>query len=242
MPVILTLEEIGFPSPVTFFVGENGSGKSTILEAIAVGTNAVTIGSEEAARDDTLAHVRLLAQSLVFARGKLARSGFYFRSEDAFGFTKRVAGMMKEFDDLAEEYDREWTGEKKKERIRFVRGQKSELASKYGANPDAYSHGEAFLHLFRQRCVPNGLYLLDEPETPLSPLRQLALLATLKQMVQAKCQFIVATHSPILMAFPGATILNFQDGRIQPTAYDEVEHVSLTRAFLNNPESFLRQL
>ena len=106
----------------------------------------------------------------------------------------------------------------------------------------AMSHGESFLNVFAQRCVPGGLYLLDEPETPLSPLRQLALLSHIKQRVTQACQFIIATHSPILMASPGASILSFDNDAIAPIAYDDVEHVSLTRAFLNDPEAFCRRL
>jgi predicted ATPase len=96
--------------------------------------------------------------------------------------------------------------------------------------------------LFQARFVPGGLYLLDEPEAPLSPLRQLSLLALLKQMVDQDAQFILATHSPILMAFPGAQILSFDHSPLQPIAYKDLEHVTLTRDFLADPDSFLRHL
>ena len=87
-----------------------------------------------------------------------------------------------------------------------------------------------------------GLYLLDEPEAALSPMRQLTFIAALKQMIQENSQFIIATHSPILLAFPDAQILQFADGRIQEVQYAQLEHVNLTRDFLSNPESFLRHL
>ena len=90
--------------------------------------------------------------------------------------------------------------------------------------------------------MPGGLYLLDEPEAPLSPVRQLGFLALLKQMVQQDSQFIIATHSPIIFAFPGATILSFDESPMRPVQYEELEHVTLTRAFLNNPQSYLRHL
>ena len=100
-----------------------------------------------------------------------------------------------------------------------------------------------FLKFFEARFVPRGLYMLDEPEAPLSPLRQLSLLSMLKEMVEAKeAQFIIATHSPILMAFPDAAIMSFDDYPVRPVAYEDVEHVSLTRDFLNRPEQFLRHL
>jgi predicted ATPase len=98
------------------------------------------------------------------------------------------------------------------------------------------------LKLFQSRFVAGGLYLLDEPEAPLSPQRQLALMSMLKEMIDQEAQFIIATHSPILMAFPGARILSFDDHPVREAHYDDVEHVSLTRAFLNNPQSFLRRL
>ncbi len=90
--------------------------------------------------------------------------------------------------------------------------------------------------------VPNGLYLLDEPETPLSPLRQLALISIIKEKVNKDCQFIIASHSPILMAFPDAVILSFENDKIEVTDYADIEHVSLTKAFLNDPGSYLRHL
>ena len=105
------------------------------------------------------------------------------------------------------------------------------------------SHGESFLELFQRRFAPRGLYLLDEPEAPLSPVRQLALLALLREMTGAgESQFIIATHSPILMAFPGATIYSLDGGTPRRVAWDDLEHVALTRDFLNDPDTFLRRL
>ena len=107
---------------------------------------------------------------------------------------------------------------------------------------DHVSHGESFLQLFQSRFVPNGLYLLDEPEAPLSPLRQLSLIALIKQMITEDAQFIIATHSPILMAFPGAEILNFDEIPIQTIPYEELQHVEIMRGFLNNPNAYLNHL
>ena len=98
------------------------------------------------------------------------------------------------------------------------------------------------MKVFQLRLSPNGLYLLDEPEAALSPLRQLTLLALMKQSVEENCQFIIATHSPILMAFLGAQILSFDEPPISPVEYDELQHVKITRAFLRDPESFLHRL
>jgi predicted ATPase len=121
----------------------------------------------------------------------------------------------------------------------------SELAAmreQYGRQLINFSHGESFLELFQARFRPDGLYLLDEPEAPLSPAHQLTFLSLLKQMVAQNCQFLIATHSPILMAYPDATILSFDETPIQPVAYDDLEHVAITRSFLNNPDQYLRHL
>lgn len=121
-------------------------------------------------------------------------------------------------------------------------GQLNDIQRRYGDGLDARSHGESFLALFQSRFVPGGFYLLDEPEVPLSPLRQLALLSALKEMVAQDAQFIIATHSPILMAFPGADILCFDEGKIRKVSYDNLEHVKLTRDFLLNPKEFVDRL
>jgi predicted ATPase len=99
------------------------------------------------------------------------------------------------------------------------------------------------LRLFQERFVPNGLYLLDEPEAPLSPMRQLAFVALIKHAVEDEgAQCIIATHSPIILAIPHATIYSFDGGTVQPIAYDDTEHVRLTRDFLNRPDQFLKHL
>ena len=107
---------------------------------------------------------------------------------------------------------------------------------------DTQSHGESFLRFFGERLVPNGTYFLDEPEAPLSPARQLSFLALLKELVAADGQAIIATHSPILLAFPGAVILSFDGDTIAQVAYEDLDHVRLTRDFLADPEAFLRHL
>jgi len=117
-----------------------------------------------------------------------------------------------------------------------------DLERRYGAGLDAHSHGESFLALFQARFVPDGLYLLDEPEAPLSPIRQLALISAIKDMLNRNGQFIIATHSPILMAFPDASLLDFDGGQIHPARFEELEHVRLMRDFLQDPQAFLRNL
>ncbi len=247
LPLVRRFERLELDSAVTFFTGENGTGKSTLLEAMAASANLVAVGGFDIERDESLKSARELGKSLRLGWTKRTHHGFFLRSEDFFRFQSRVNQNQKELGDLADSYEAELeTDPRNAAGIRrargYILGQKSALESKYGADADARSHGEAFLDFFEQRLVPNGLYLLDEPEAPLSPLRQLAFLALLKRFVALDCQFLITTHSPILMAFPGAVLLDFNSHPLLPIAYDEVEHVSLTRAFLNNPDAYLRRL
>jgi predicted ATPase len=121
-------------------------------------------------------------------------------------------------------------------------GQLHAMRARYPREPGAASHGEAFVDFFEARFVPDGLYLLDEPEAPLSPLRQLAFVKLLMDKVEQGAQFVIATHSPIILACPGAAIHSFDGGEIHPVEYADLEHVRLTRDFLNNPGVFLSRL
>lgn len=234
LPLIQHFAELKFHSSVTFFVGENGSGKSTLLEAIAAGINLAAIGGDDLDRDTTLAQARELGKGLKYVWRQKSHRGFFLRAEDFFNYARRLQSLTKELEEIADGYSGMARGS--------ILAQRQALIEKYGENLDANSHGESFLKLFKARFVPGGLYLLDEPEAPLSPQRQLALLFLLREMVDENAQFIIATHSPLLMAFPGAQIFSFDDHPAREIAYDDVEHVALTRAFLNNPQSFLRHL
>jgi predicted ATPase len=247
LPLVRHFKPLTLPSAVTFFTGENGTGKSTLLEAIAAGANLPTAGGADIESDASLNGPRQLGDQLRLGWKKRTRRGFFLRAEDFFRFQQRINQSQKELGELADNYTAEMEADPANaEAIAFARGsilgQKRELEIRYGADADARSHGEAFLNFFEQRLVPGGLYLLDEPEAPLSPLRQLAFLALLKRFVAQDCQFLITTHSPILMAFPGAALLDFNVHPVAPIAYDEVEHVALTRAFLGNPDAYLRRL
>lgn len=234
-----------FTTPVTFLVGENGSGKSTVLEGLAVAAQMITVGSGNAHRDKTLAHVQELSKWLKLIWNKRTRKGFFLRAEDFFGYVKQQhqtrQEMQAEIARVEEEYKDRSKQAQGLARMPFA-NQLADMHNRYGEGLDTQSHGESFLALFQSRFVPGGLYLLDEPEAPLSPLRQIALLSVLNLMVEQEAQFIIATHSPILMAFPDATILNFDTSPISPIAYQDLEHVNLMRDFLNQPEAFLRHL
>ena len=242
---ILNEMELTFTKPVTFFVGENGTGKSTLMESIACAAEMVTVGSENVKTDKSLSAQRELAKYLRLAWVKRTKKGFFLRAEDFFGYAKRLNQMRAEMEDDLHDLDREF--ENRSEYARSLAkmstsGQLIDIQLRYGDGLDTRSHGESFLALFQSRFVPGGLYLLDEPEAPLSPLRQLALISALKEMITQEAQFIIATHSPILMAFPDAELLSFDGGKIRPVEFDQLEHVRLTRDFLQDPGAFIERL
>jgi predicted ATPase len=234
LPILRGLTPLRFVRPVTFFVGENGSGKSTLLEALAVASDAVALGGANLREDPTLAAARSLADGLTLSRSGRPRAKSFLRAEDVFGYTQRLAHEMRELGATASDF----AGTRAE---RYIAAQRNALSGRYGENPDARSHGETFLALLEARLVPAGLYFLDEPETPLSPTRVLALLAMLVDAVASGSQFVIATHSPILMALPEAALWHF-DREIRSVDYDDVEHVRVTRDFLNAPARYLRHL
>jgi len=232
---------------VTFFVGENGSGKSTLLEGIAAAARLSTVGSAEVQQDDTLEAQRRLGKALRLSWAKRTTRGFFLRAEDFFGFTKRLARMRAELIvEMREAAALYKAGGRSQTALGLKQGPLqasiAELEKRYGAQLDANSHGESFLKLFQSRFVPGGLYLLDEPEAPLSPQSQLALLAMIGDMVAQDAQFIIATHSPLLLAFPDAQIYTFDRMPVQVVAYDDLDHVRITRDFLNAPNRYLTQI
>jgi predicted ATPase len=245
VPVVRSLAEIKFTTPVTFFVGENGSGKSTVMEALACAVESITVGSESVKTDKTLAPVRRLAKYFKLAWTKRTRKGFFMRAEDFFGYARSMRETREELEEEYNNVERDYKGRSKYAadlaRSAYA-GQLSAMQNRYGKDLDNFSHGEAFLTLFQARFVPGGLYLMDEPEAALSPSRQLSFLSALKQMVENEAQFIIATHSPIILAYPDAQILQFREGAIREVKYNDLEHVNLTRDFLANPEAFLRYL
>ncbi len=245
VPILQTMGTLHFTAPVTFFVGENGSGKSTLMEAIACAAEMVTVGAESVRTDKSLAHARELGKYLKLTWNKRTKKGFFLRAEDFFGYAKRQNEIRDEMEADLREIDKEY-----KDRSEYAKalasmsykGQLHDMQRRYGDGLDARSHGESFLTLFQSRFVSGGLYLMDEPEAPLSAMRQLGMIALLKQMVEQESQFIIATHSPILMAFPGASILSFDNGQLRAVRYSELEQVALLRDFLNNPEAFTAHL
>jgi predicted ATPase len=245
VPAVAALGRLDLTAPVTFFVGENGSGKSTLLEGLAAAAGAVTVGSDGVEQDETLAEQRRLARQLKLTWGRRTHRGFFLRAEDFFGFARRVARLRGEMQQRLAEVERDFA-----DATDWARGLAAgpalnslhELERRYGVSLDARSHGEGFLKLFQSRLVSDGLYFLDEPEAPLSPQNQLALIAMLRASVDDGSQFVIATHSPILLALPGAAILSFDENPIAAVPFAELEHVRLTREFLADPDRYLRYL
>lgn len=247
VPVVRALDRLDLDAPVTFLVGENGSGKSTLLEAIAAAAGLPTVGSHDVGADASLDAQRALGAALRLVWRTRARRGFFLRAEDFFGFTKRIAQLRSDLVTELATLEREYREQDRSAHALTLasgpaRASLAELEARYGADLDAMSHGQGFLELFGARLVPGGLYLLDEPEAPLSPHSQLALLAMIGDLVGQGAQFVVATHSPILLAYPDARIYSCDTAPPTVVPYEELPHVLVTRDFLNAPERYLRHL
>lgn len=245
IPALSAVERIDFNAPVTLLVGENGCGKSSLLEALAIASEAIAAGSAEVAEDHSLDHLHPLAEDMSLEWRARPVRGLYVRAEDFFGYTKRLkiiqAELEAESQQLAHELDEHSVMAKLLSQSPFQR-ELQDLKEKYGDDLDAHSHGESFMKFFEARLKPNYLHLLDEPEAPFSPSLQFTLMAYISQLISQGAQFIIATHSPLLLAFPGATILSLDSAPLQQADYDELEHVRFFRSFLQNPESYLRHL
>ena len=220
IPAINKLDYIKFTEGVTIFVGENGTGKSTLLEAIAVSLGFNAEGGTLNFNFSTRETHSDLHKYFRLAKGfKKHKDGFFLRAESFYN----VATEIDELDE-ASDYGRP-------------------IKDSYGGKSlHNQSHGESFISLLFKRFWGNGLYILDEPEAALSPNRQLAVISRISQLVKKNSQFIIATHSPILMAYPGATIYQIDETGIHEVAYEDTEHYQVTKAFINNPKRMLDEL
>lgn len=243
LPLFRQFTELELTVPVTFLVGDNGSGKSTLLEIVAAGMRLPSLGEHALDSHPQMASARAALPAFRFSRSAPIRHGFYFRADDATGFLQSVQRSLREHQDIARELGQSVPeGWGRDRAVSMAEAQSAALADRYGEDPLGRSHGELYLDLFRSRITKAGLYIMDEPETPLSPTNVLALIAIIQDAVARGAQFIIATHSPILMALPEAEILDVNRSPPVSVAWDEVEHVVLTRSFLNHPETFLKHL
>lgn len=243
LPVLQAFNPIEFKTPVSIFIGENGSGKSTILEALAYAIGLPTISNQNIEYDGSLKAAKALAPFLKLAWASKSKRGLFFRAEDFLGFVRSIQDVRAAFDKDMQDWEASLEGGALNRVRSMVTNQKNALIAKYGQDLNAYSHGEGFMKIFESRFTQRGVYILDEPEASLSPIRQLSLMALIQDMVKLQqAQFIMATHSPIIMGLPGATLYELRDGKINEVAYESTEHYQITKAFLENKEAFLRHL
>ncbi|MCA9077860.1 MAG: AAA family ATPase [Planctomycetaceae bacterium] len=210
-----------FESPVTFFVGENGSGKSTLLEAIAVLSGFPLGGGSrnELAESHGLNEQSQLAELIRLGFGMTPKDGYFFRAELQASFASLLDQRKADPDFRGDPY-----------------------AAYGGQSLLTRSHGEAFLSVIQNRFT-SGLFLMDEPESALSPQRQLTLLTLIYDMVNAGAsQVIIATHSPILLTYPDARIVSFDHGPLKHVTIEETSHHQITTGILSNPEAYWRHL
>lgn len=200
---------------VTFLVGENGSGKSTLLEAVAIAYGFNPEGGSKNFNFATKETHSILSEYIKIARGvKRAKDGFFLRAESFYNLASQI-----------DELDLEMFG--------------ASISASYGGKSLHHqSHGESFMSLVMNRFGGRGIYILDEPEAALSPTRQMALMSRIHQLVLDNSQFIIATHSPMIMAYPNAVIYNVEKG-FEEIKYEETEHYQVTKGFLNNPKKML---
>ena len=218
IPSLKNFQGIKIDKPVTFFVGENGSGKSTLLEAIAVALGLNPEGGSKNFNFATKETHSELGKLLEIARGPMREEdGFFLRAESFYNLATEV-----------EELDGS--------------GFESFYDSYGGKSLHDQSHGESFRSLILNRFRPRGIYLLDEPEAALSPTSQMSLLCLIDELVKKDCQFIIASHSPIILAYPNADIYEFSEAGIEKKSYKETESYSVTKAFLDDPERMMNFL
>ena len=219
LPIFCDGLDLALKSDVTFFVGENGSGKSTFLESIAVAYGFNPEGGTKNFSFSTRVSHSDLCDYLRISQGvRKARDGFFLRAESYFNLATEIENLDKE------------------------PGGARIIDSYGGKSLHEQSHGESFLALLNNRFGGNGVYILDEPEAALSPKRQLAMLSRMRTLVEKDSQFIIATHSPILLGYPGAQIFGFDEGKIKEIKYQETDHYQITKDFLESPDAFLRYL
>nr|WP_174416622.1 AAA family ATPase [Terribacillus goriensis] len=219
LPVIQNLAKLSFHPNVTYIIGENGMGKSTLLEAIAV---ALGFNPEGGSRNFSFSsyesHSCLHEYIRIVRGGNRPRDGYFFRAETFYNVATNI-----------EEMDRVGFGRK--------------IIDSYGGKSlHEQSHGEAFFAAFMERFSGNGLYILDEPEAALSPIRQLSMLARIDELVEEGSQFIISTHAPLLMAYPDAKILQLDAEGIDEVQLEETQHYSIMKQFFEDRGRLLHHL
>ncbi len=220
LPIVQILRsKLQFTSNITFFVGENGSGKSTLLEALAISVGLNPEGGTANFNFNTRhSHSPLCDHLRVGKNKKRPKNSYFLRAESFFNVATEI-----------EHLDKEPAGPK--------------IIDSYGGTSlHEQSHGESFMALIQNRFGSNGLYILDEPEAALSPKKQMTLLCTLNDLIKRNCQFIIATHSPILLSFPNSEIYEISKECVKKTPYEETDTYKTTKDFLNHHQKYLHYL
>ncbi len=222
LPLIRKLGRIAMHPSVTYFVGENGTGKSTLLEAVAVALGFNAEGGTRGFSHNNRASHSSLYRHLTISRGAVPRDGFFLRAESYFNLATEIEWM-----DSIEEREE-------------IRSPPPKVIDSYGGKSlHEQSHGESFFALFMNRFGGQGLYILDEPEAALSPNRQMSFLTRVQELVRQGSQFLIATHSPIVLAYPDAQIYELSTDGAEPVSYDATDTVQVTRRFLNQRKELL---
>ena len=243
LPIVKNFEELQFDKPISFFVGENGSGKSTFLEAIAAYTEVPLAGSLRLEDDVSLDAASRLGRYFYMKYAEKTRHGFFIRAEDFIGFSRNIKNQIKALDDEIKEVKENFDGGDINLTIGAIEGEKQAFIKRYTKDLEAMSHGEGFMKFFTSRITGRGLYLIDEPEAALSPSRQLSLLSIILEKVRKTgSQFIIATHSPIIMSVPESEVFLFDDDQISKVNYKDTDHYKITKGILENPEPIMKEL
>ncbi len=243
VPSISGIDELDLSNNITIFVGDNGSGKSTLLKALAHNHEAINV-SMHSLDDDFYDSIKPLSKALKVTYKERSKKGFFFSGEEFITYISKLEQEKKELLQQIKEVEEEY-----KDKSVFARNQALSAPSKelhalntmYDGSLGHRSHGEGFLSFFKARMHSNGIYFLDEPETPLSTINQYQLVVMLTDLVKKGSQIIIATHSPILMALKGACIYQFTD-IVEQISYDEIESISFLKHFLNNKDVFIERI
>ena len=227
---------------ITFFIGDNGTGKSTLIESIAFRLQLPHMDGSEYSKKSFQAAVRLAP--FLELQFKIDRPvGFFFRAEDFGDYMNSIDRADQRLHDQLISLEGEVPDHIIQEMKDNANYQLYHTRLNYGGELSTFSHGEAYLKIIQEKIKKPGIFILDEPEAALSPARQLSLIYQIQSHLQSyQSQFIIATHSPILMSMPGALIYEITEDGMLPTPAEETEHVRITKSFLNNPELYLRHL
>ena len=227
---------------INIFIGDNGSGKSTLLETIAYSINLPLIGGFIKDVKDFEA-ARILKPYLQLDWKRDTQVGFFFRAEDFSAFVDSVEKERIKLKSQLHDLYGHVSDAVIEQMIESQNNALMKMRKKYGKDMLGFSHGEAYLEILQTRIKSKGVYLLDEPEAALSPLKQLALIVFILEMMKHNnAQFIIATHSPILMGIPGALLYEIREAEMEQVEFRNTEHYRITKTFLENPEAYLRHL